>query len=318
MPVQELGNGRLLLDLGFQDQHGIIGSYLIPQEEGWALIEVGPTTCEEALLRGLQEAGVGPSEVRDVLVTHIHLDHAGACGALAKPIPRATFHMHESGVPHLVDPRRLQESARRAWGPASDQLWGEIVPLPAARIHPLRGGERIPLKGGDELEVIATPGHARHHVAFYDRATRTVFTGDGAGVLVPGATHNRPALPPPDLDIEQVLQSLERMAATGAEQVAFSHYGVFPEAPRRLADAASAVRRWRDVALEAARREPTVANVARALEEEDEARSKAEGERSDLSARTQAISGLTMAAMGLLRYFERSGALPSQDRVSSS
>lgn len=310
MTAQELGQGRLLVDLGFQDIDGVIGSYLLPKEEGWALVEVGPTTCEAALLRGLHDAGVEPGEVTDVVVTHIHLDHAGGCGALARHLPNAVFHVHEAGVPHLIDPRKLQESARRAWGPASDQMWGEIVPLPADRIRSVKGGEFVPLAHGGRLEVLATPGHARHHIALYDTTSKTVFTGDGAGVLVAGAAHVRPALPPPDLDLPQVLSSLEKMAATGATRVGFSHYGVFDRAPERLKQAAESVVRWRDVALEAARREPTVAHVTEALEREERERSRREGEAEELSQKTQAISGLPLAAMGLLRYFERSGAIP--------
>ncbi|MDE1836306.1 MAG: MBL fold metallo-hydrolase [Euryarchaeota archaeon] len=310
MTVQELGNGRLLVDLGFQDLEGVIGSYLLPEEEGWALVEVGPTTCEARLLQGLREAGVEPRDVRDVLVTHIHLDHAGGAGLLADHLPRATFHIHEVGVPHMIDPRRLQESARRAWGPASDQLWGEIRPLPATRIHALKGGERIMLAHGKALHVLPAPGHARHHLAFFDALTQTVFTGDGAGVLVPGARHIRPAMPPPDLDIEQLLHSLQAMADTSPQKLAFSHYGVFDHAQDRLKEAGQAVERWRDVALAAARKEPTVAHVTHALEDEEQRRSREEGEPSDLASRSQAISGLEMAAMGLLRYFERSGLLP--------
>ncbi len=311
MSVQELGGGRLLVDLGFQDLEGVIGSYLLPEEEGWALIEVGPTTCEAALLEGLRRAGVEPREVRDVVVTHIHLDHAGGAGLLAEHLRRATFHVHEAGVPHLIDPRRLQESARRVWGPACDQLWGEIRPLPPARINALKGGERIPLAGGGALEVIATPGHARHHIALYDVKARTVFTGDGAGVLVPGARHIRPALPPPDLDIGQLLASLRAMDAPHPEKVAFSHYGVFDHAHERLDEAARAVERWRDVALEAARKNPSVDHVSRALEEEELRVSREEGEAPDPANRAHAISGMQMAAMGLLRYFQRSGLLPA-------
>ncbi len=309
MVVQELGDGRLLVDLGFQDLEGVIGSYLLPEEEGWALVEVGPTTCDTALLKGLREAGVEPREVRDVVVTHIHLDHAGGAGLLADHLPRATFHIHEAGVPHMIDPRKLQESARRAWGPASDQLWGEIRPLAPARIHPVKGGERIPLAHGGALEVIAAPGHARHHIALFDVKARTVFTGDGAGVLVPGARHIRPAVPPPDLDIGQLLGSLKAMDAVHPEKLAFSHYGVFDHAHERLEEAGKAVERWRDVALEAARKSPTVENVTLALEEEEQRRSREEGEPADLAARSQAISGISMAAMGLLRYFDRTGLL---------
>ena len=143
--VRELGQGRILLDLDFRDTEGLIAAYLLPQEEGWTLVETGPTTCREALLAAVDRAGVAPAEVRRILVTHIHLDHAGGMGSLAEAFPRATFYAHELGVPHLLDPTRLIASARRAWGEASDALWGTIVPLPAARLVALHGGESFPL-----------------------------------------------------------------------------------------------------------------------------------------------------------------------------
>ena len=308
--VASLPQGRMLVDLGFRDRHGLIGTYLLPEPEGYALVEVGPTSCREHLLAGLSRAGVEPRQVRDVLLTHIHLDHAGGAGSLAEDLPEATFHVHEVGLPHLVDPRRLNESARRAWGEEAHALWGPVIPLPAGRVRPLRGGESLPLASGGELQVLATPGHARHHLSFFDTKSQTVFTGDGAGVLVPGARYIRPAVPPPDLDVEELLQSLETMGSVGPTHIAFSHYGVYPDARARLKEAAEAVRRWESLALEAARRDPRVASLVQAFTEEEHRHSREAGEAPDLVARTEAISALPLAAAGFLRYFHQRGLLP--------
>ncbi len=297
--VQELGQGRRLIDLDFRDTEGLVASYLLPGPEGWALVETGPSTCRDALRRGVAAAGVEPDEVRQVFVTHIHLDHAGGMGALIDDFPRATFYAHELGVPHLVDPTRLIASARRAWGPASDALWGPIVPVPSPRIVGLRGGERFPLRGG-ELRVLATPGHAKHHVAFFDSALRAVFSGDGAGVRLPASAHLRPAVPPPDLDLEQLFASLETMRATDPAMLLFSHFGPSPDGARDLVRYRTVVEQWRDVALRAAREKPEVDYLERRLREFD----SANFEDASVADRESLVSGYVLAAAGFLRYFE--------------
>ncbi len=305
MTLQELGEGRLLLDLDFHNQPGIIGSYLIPEEEGWAAVETGPASCREAFLRGLAEAGIAPVEVRDVFVTHIHLDHAGGVGALADSLPNATFHVHHVGLPHLVDPSRLIASAHRVWGEAGMALWGEIQPLPAARAHALQGGERFALKGGKFLSVLDTPGHANHHLAFYDSGLEGVLTGDGAGVLLPGARHIRPALPPPELDVEKLLASLEKMRSWAPQRILFSHFGPAPRGMERLLEAAESVRWWVRIAEAAQQKDPSIHAIAQALEAADAERSLTDGEQSLVSRKSNLISNYEMAAMGLSRYLSR-------------
>jgi glyoxylase-like metal-dependent hydrolase (beta-lactamase superfamily II) len=307
--VRELGEGRLLLDLDFRDTEGLVAAYLLPMEEGWTLIETGPTTCRAALLDGLRKAGVTPEEVRQVFVTHIHLDHAGGVGALADALPRAHFYAHELGVPHLVDPSRLVVSVRRAWGAAADPLWGPIVPIPAPRIEPLRGGERFPLVGG-ELEVIATPGHARHHLAFFDTRLRGIFTGDGAGVRLERSPHLRPAVPPPDLDLDLLFSSVETMRGKEPRFVLFSHFGPSSDGPADLGRYRSIVLEWRDVALAAARENPDPEFVAHRLAEHDAATLRAEGVAPSEAERESLVSGYDLAAKGFLRYFETHGELP--------
>ena len=303
--VVELGHDRQLLDLDFRDTEGLVAAYALPGVEGWVLIETGPTTCRSALLAGLERAGIAPEEVRDVLVTHIHLDHAGGMGALSDVLPRATFHAHELGVPHMIEPSRLVASARRAWGAAADPLWGAIAPVPAARIRPLRGGEGIPLRDGT-LRVLATPGHARHHLSFYDPVLGGVYSGDSAGVRLEGSDRIRPAVPPPDLDLELLFSSLEAMHRLDPRQVLYSHFGPSPTGAADLVRYRTVVERWRDVALAAARERKEVGFVARRLREEDEA-----GLAPDERERVGLVSGYELAAQGFLRYFETRGMLPT-------
>jgi len=301
--VVELGRERRMVDLDFRDTEGLVAAYLLPEPDGWALVETGPTSCRTALLRGVAAAGVDAREVRDVLVTHIHLDHAGGLGAVAEAFPTARLHAHELGVPHLVDPSRLVAGARRVWGEASDRLWGPVAPAPASRLHALRGGETIPLRGG-ELQVLATPGHAKHHVAFFDTALKAVFAGDGAGVLLEGSKRIRPAVPPPDLDLEQLFASLEAMQRTEPRMLLLSHFGPTPHGAADLGRYRTVVERWRDAALAAARERAEPGFVAERLRELDRAEPESgPGDRESL------LSDYDVAAQGLLRYFQTHGLL---------
>jgi glyoxylase-like metal-dependent hydrolase (beta-lactamase superfamily II) len=304
--VRDLGEGRKLLDLDFRDTEGLVAAYLLPEPEGWALVETGPTTCHAVLLRGIAEAGVDVRDVRHVFVTHIHLDHAGGVGALTDALPNATFLAHRVGVPHLVDPSRLVASARRAWGAASDPLWGPIVPVPPARLIALDGGERFPLQGGT-LEAIATPGHARHHLSFYDDRLGAVFTGDSAGVRLERSTHLRPAVPPPDLDLEQLFASVDEMRRRNPRLVLFSHFGPSPDGPRDLERYRAIVEAWRDVALRAAQERADVGFITARLQEYDAESLAREGHRPSELDRESLVSGYELAAAGYLRYFETHG-----------
>jgi glyoxylase-like metal-dependent hydrolase (beta-lactamase superfamily II) len=307
----ELGGGRLLLDLEFRDTEGLVASYALPAREGWYLVETGPTTARAHLLAGLSAAGIAPGEVAKVFVTHIHLDHAGGVGALADALPNARFYAHRAGVPHLVDPGRLVASARRAWGAAADPLWGPIVPVLSDRITPLDGGERFELRDGS-LEVLATPGHARHHLAFLDTSRRAVLTGDAAGVHLPGSPRARPAVPAPDLDLGLLYDSLDRMAATGAQEYWYTHFGPKRATEHTLAEYRAAVEAWREVALRTARSGADERVVAAALREYEEGWSRAEGRPLPDGDPGALVSGYDLAAQGLLRYLRTRGELPPE------
>ena len=297
-----------MIDLDFRDTEGLIASYLLPEDDGWSLIETGPTTCRPALLAGLAEAGVDPGEGRRVFVTHIHLDHAGGVGALLEALPHATFYAHRFGVSHLVDPTRLVASTRRTWGAAADRLWGEIVPVDPRRIRPLDGGERFPLRQG-ELTVLATPGHARHHLAFFDTRRRALFTGDGAGVRLASSPRIRPAVPPPDLDLEQLYASLEAMRRTDPALLLYSHFGPSPRGVQDLTTYREIVEEWRAVAYDAAVSAPDPVVIAARLREHEERRLSALGVSLTAADRASLVSGYDLAAQGFLRYFQTRGML---------
>jgi len=311
--VRELGAGRLMIDLGFRDTEGLVASYVIPGPDGATVIETGPTPCLPALRRGLDQAGIAPDEVQRIFVTHIHLDHAGGLGAAAAAFPHARLYVHERGAAHLIDPSRLIASARRAWGAAADPLWGTIAPVPAGRLVPLVGGESFPITGG-ELRAVATPGHAQHHLAFLDTALGAVLVGDAAGVRVEGARHARPAVPPPDLDLEALFTSLERMAALEPKTILYTHFGPSGGAVPALREYREEVLAWRDAALSAAREDPSVEHVARALAACERTRNASEGTSPASGNRGEMVSGYELAAQGLLRYLHQHGFLPEAAR----
>jgi glyoxylase-like metal-dependent hydrolase (beta-lactamase superfamily II) len=308
--LREIGADRFLIDLGFRDTEGLIASYLLPLAEGgYALVETGPASCRDALLAGLHAAGIEPGDIRKILVTHIHLDHAGASGWAARTFTGARLYAHREGVPHLVDPTRLIASARRAWGEGSDALWGPIVPVPPERVEGLSGGETVALKDGP-LEVIATPGHARHHLAFFDRRQRAMLTGDGAGVWVHEGWRARPAVPPPDIDLEQLFRSLDAMAARDPAEILYSHFGPRGGAREALRDYRQAVEEWRDVARAAAAESPNVEHIARALEGYEREAAARSGRTLPDAGSEELISGYRLAAQGLLRYLQTHGEAP--------
>jgi glyoxylase-like metal-dependent hydrolase (beta-lactamase superfamily II) len=167
------------------------------------------------------------------LLTHIHLDHAGAAGRLARENPAISVYVHPVGAPHMIDPSKLVASATRIYGDQMDPLWGEVVPIPEAQVRPLADGETLHV-AGRELQVLFTPGHASHHVVFWDAESGAAFTGDVGGVRMPGTGYNCPPTPPPDLDLAAWAHSVARLRELGARRWYLTHFGPFDDAAAHL------------------------------------------------------------------------------------
>jgi glyoxylase-like metal-dependent hydrolase (beta-lactamase superfamily II) len=215
------------------------------------LVETGSQSSLPALLDALESLGVGPSDLAGVAVTHIHLDHAGGVGDVAKTFPSATVYVHPKGARHLVDPTRLVDSAARVYGPLLDSLYGRLTPTDAARLHVLEDGEELTLGPGRVLTTVDSPGHAKHHLALHDSSSGILFVGDAVGVRLPDAGVLRPATPPPDFDLDQATNSLHRFAQRRPAALALAHYGLLEDAGAVLAEAEQTLLSWAAVAEQA-------------------------------------------------------------------
>jgi glyoxylase-like metal-dependent hydrolase (beta-lactamase superfamily II) len=261
--AERIASGVVELDTLLGGWQRVTAGYLV---EGPApvLVETGSQSSVPALLAALAEHGVDADDLAGVAVTHIHLDHAGGGGDVARAFPKATVYVHQKGARHLADPTRLVNSAAMVYGPLLDSLYGRLDPTPADRIHVLEDGEDIDIGGGRRLTTVDSPGHAKHHLALHDSDSGILFAGDAVGVRLPDAGVLRPSTPPPDFDLDQALTSLRRFADRRPAGVALAHYGLVPDPIATLDEAGETLRRWAEVA-EAAWREGR--DIASALDE---------------------------------------------------
>lgn len=223
-----LASGLWYLDLDFLNVPRVIAAAVLHGPGGVALVDPGPSSTLPTLRRLLSASGIAMADVRALLLTHIHLDHAGAAGTLVREQPSLRVYVHEKGAPHLADPGKLIASATRLYGADMDRLWGEVLPVPPGAMTVLRGGERI-AAGGRTLDVLDTPGHASHHVSYLIADAGIAMVGDTAGVRLRERGFIMPPTPPPDIDLEAWRDSLARIGAWGAETLFITHFG--PHAP---------------------------------------------------------------------------------------
>jgi len=215
------------------------------------LIECGPALTVETVLTGLARLGLGPEDLAYLVLSHIHLDHAGGAGDVAAAFPRATIVVSEHGASHLVDPSRLNASSARVYGPLFSTVYGPCTPVPAERVHAVGDRGTLDLGGGRVLELLHTPGHAKHHLGIFDPTVGAVFSGDSVGVKLPGMTTVRPATPPPEFHLEAALRSLDRYRERQPQRLYLAHYGPVEPAEEILDEAGDQLRRWVEVASEA-------------------------------------------------------------------
>ena len=224
-----------LIDLHHQSA-GVVGCYLLETDDGLALHDCGPTSRLPTLKAALAERGLALTDVRHLLLSHIHLDHAGAAGALVREHPGLRVHVSEIGAPHVVDPSRLEASARRLYGDAFDVLWGELAPVPAENVE--IAGERAV-----GLDCFPSPGHASHHVC-YLHGDGTLYAGDAVGVRMSAARYVMPVSPPPDVDVEGWFRTFEEVERRAPARLALIHFGVAESPSEHLALAREQLVKW--------------------------------------------------------------------------
>jgi len=282
----------------------VTSAYLLRGDEP-ALVETGPTTSSVPVTEGLDRLGIGPADLAHVVVTHIHLDHAGGVGTLAKRYPGATIWVHERGAPHMVDPTRLVSSTARVYGEETTRAYfGDVEPVPAGRVRAVGDGDVIPL-GGRSLDVVYTPGHASHHVALVDSQTGGVFVGDALGIHLPDVKVLRPATPPPDVDVEVAVRSVERIRERARSVLFLSHYGEVPEVDAMCDLSIVRIRGWADVVSAALRSSKELDEIARLLEERGTADTLEDvGPGADMT-RYDMLSSYEVNAAGLIRYWRK-------------
>ena len=220
--------GLAPIDLHHQGVERLVGSYLLDTDDGPAIFDCGPSTTIGALKAGLADAGLKLTDIRHLLLSHIHLDHAGAAGSLVLEHPALQVHVSEIGAPHLIDPVRLERSARRLYGDTFDTLWGELAPVPEANVRIV--GDRVL-----GLDCFPTPGHASHHVSYLNR-DGTLYAGDAAGVRVQPGRYVMPPTPPPEFELEIWQATVDEIERRAPERLALIHFGVADDPVRHLAE----------------------------------------------------------------------------------
>ena len=293
-----------ILDLNFMGAEHVIASFLLLGDRSAALVETGPTTGLEPLMEGMRDHGVSPENVSQVFLTHIHLDHAGASGHLAGLLPNATFYVHEVGYPHMVDPSKLLKSATRIYGERMEELWGEVRPVPEDRIEVLEGGEELEAADG-VLTAHYTPGHAYHHLAYLEPDSGALFAGDVAGIRLPGASYVRPPTPPPEIDLEAWVRSIEEMRQIAPRSLCPTHFGRFDDVERHLGELEQRLQSW--VLFIGERMEAGAGRdeITDELRQEGDAEMLAEGATPEESGRYDLAGDYSNLVDGLMRYIAK-------------
>jgi glyoxylase-like metal-dependent hydrolase (beta-lactamase superfamily II) len=304
--VFRVADGITAIDTFMGGRARYTAAYLLDAGEP-TLVETGPGTSVKPVAAALGHLGIGPDSLAHVVLTHIHLDHAGGVGELSRRFPNATVWVHERGAPHLVDPTRLVASTARAWGEAEmRELFGPTAPVEGARVRPLTDTGVIAL-GDRELAVLDTPGHASHHVALVDSRTGAVFTGDALGIHVPDLPVLRPATPPPEFDLDRYVTSIDRIREAARSILLFAHFGPLADVQATCDLAIRRVRDWAGVVERAMRGtedpDELAALLERAALDDIETGAEATLDLQVLEDRLRLLSSIRMNAQGLARYW---------------
>lgn len=302
--VTQLTPNTWQISLPFQGESEIIGSYLLAGSNELAIIDPGPASTLEHLLGAILQVGFDPLDVTHLLVTHVHLDHAGAVGSLVRRLPKAQVYVHRKGAPHLLDTRKVVASASRIYGERMYELWGDIEPTPDQRLRVLDGDEVLNV-AGRRLEVHYTPGHAVHHIIFFDVHSGELFAGDVAGVRLQGVDYVRPPTPPPDLDLEAWSASMDLMKRLQPDILYIGHFGAIKDTPRHLARLREKLYAWGDFILAAMRTGKDEAEIIHMLIKHTEPELERIAHDAHALARYEIATNYPMTVQGYMRYWKK-------------
>ncbi|SFJ32347.1 Glyoxylase, beta-lactamase superfamily II [Streptosporangium canum] len=302
--ITALGGDVYEIDTRMAGYSGITAGYLILGDRP-CLVETGTSTSAPVVRDALTSLGVGPGDLATVVVTHIHLDHAGGVGDIAGFYPEAEIVVHEKGARHLADPSRLMASARMVWGDKLDTLFGELSPTESSRIRALGDTGAIDLGNGRTLNSHYSPGHAKHHVGLIDSGTGDLYVGDAAGVYLPQTGDLRPATPPPDFDLRTALDSIGLFQALGPQRLLFSHYGPVTDVEETLGRSAEELRVWVDLTRQAHSEGMDLDHAVAMVRERTQERYAALRADDATAEQFELLSGAPSNVAGILHWLDR-------------
>jgi len=294
------------IDLHWTGRPRSIAAVLLESDGHRAVLDPGPSSTLSTLREQLRARGLTVNDLEAIYLTHIHLDHAGATGTLVRENPHLAVYVHERGAPHMADPSKLLNSAARLYATAMERLYGEFLPVPRENLRVLRGGETLAL-GSSRFEVFYTPGHASHHVSYFDAAEGTAYVGDTAGLRMEGNPYILPATPPPDIDLEIWNDSLDEIGKRRPARLLLTHFGVADDPVEHIQRYRECLRTWGKVTQEI---------LAKGLDEAEASRAFVEiigGEIKKHLASADAEhyffnAGLGLSWLGLARYYRKRAA----------
>lgn len=299
-PIEHLDGGLRAIDTKTAGLTKVTAGYLVDAPRP-TLVECGPALSVGNVIEGLRSLGMEPADLAYLVVSHIHLDHAGGAGDVLQAFPSAKVVVSEIGAPHLSDPGKLNASSRRVYGELMDTVYGDCTPIERERIVAVTDGHRLDLGGGRSLELLYTPGHAKHHIAAFDPDHGHLFVGDSVGVKMPGMAKIRPATPPPDFDLVLANRTLERYKAMAPSTVYLAHYGAVDPPLEALDEATERLAEWMTVAEGAYREHSELDHIADTLAQRYGHEMPADPAQAQP---VQLLSGFRSNAMGMLRYFQ--------------
>ncbi len=301
-----LASGIDYVDLTFLGRPEIIATAILHGPAGVALVDPGPATTLDNLTTALTRKGIRFEDVRQILVTHIHLDHSGSVGLILAKFPHIEVVVHQRGAPHLVDPSKLLASAGRLYQGDMERLWGDVKPVDQARLRAIDGGERLTVVGR-EIDTAYTPGHASHHVSFFDRDSRVAFVGDTAGICRGASTYVMPPTPPPDIDLEAWHASGHAILKWDPDTLFLTHFGARQGARQHFEAMFENILAWSRI-VRRLLADATIEDTERQRRFVDEAFLDIERRIGETNARDYVrAGGLNYSWQGLARYWRKKG-----------